>query len=121
MPSTGNKVNWSDIVETYSKLNTARTKYGFSQAGPTNAQGNKVVVADIEEINSFITEMQSNSKITSVATPVTPPTVGSLLKPLFLDTLNSTIDTIQNTDNYTPCSFNSFGDGWGNGIAYCDQ
>jgi hypothetical protein len=37
MPSTGNKVNWSDIVNIYSKLNTARSKYGFSQVGPSNA------------------------------------------------------------------------------------
>ena len=121
MPSTGNKVNWSDIVDLYTQLNAARTKFSFAAASPSNSQGQTVVVADIDEINTFITEMKSNSKITSVANPITPPDFGSLLRPSFLDTLSETIGTIQNTDNYTPCSFNSFGDGWGNGIAYCDQ
>ena len=123
MASMGDKANWSDIVALYAQLNTARSKWSFSSITPTNHQGVKAAVTDIDNLNSFITEMQSNNKLTSVATAITPPTVGSLLKPSFLDTLSATISNIQNADNYTPCS--CFGycnhDGWGNGIAYCDQ
>ena len=123
MASMGDKANWSDIVALYTQLNTARSKWGFSSVTPTNQTGEPAAVTDINNLNSFITQMKSNSKLTSVANPITPPDFGSLLQPSFLDTLSQTIANIQNTDNYTPCS--CFGycnhDGWGNGIAYCDQ
>jgi hypothetical protein len=38
--------------------------------------------------------MSSNGNLTSIAKPVTEPTKGSLMKPLFLNTLSETITSI---------------------------
>lgn len=109
MPSSGNKANWSDITALYTKLNTARNKFGFTpnDVTPASRQGQQAAVSDITALNNFITQMKSNANLTSVANPVTPPTQGSLLQPLFLNTLSTTVDNIQNSNNFTNSSFNS--------------
>lgn len=139
MASKGQKANWSDITALYAKLTTARTKFGFTpnDVTPASRQGEHAAVDDVTAINSFISEMQANANLTTVAIPITPPDFGSLLKPLFLDTLSNTIQNIENSNNFGNSSFgdssfsfsnssfgfsnSSFGagDGWGDGIAYC--
>lgn len=139
MAKRGNKANWSDITALYSKLTEARTKFGFTpnDVTPASREGQKAAVSDVTSLNTFISEMQSHENLATIATPITPPDVGSLLKPLFLDTLASTLQDIQSADNFSNSSFadssfsfsnssfnfsnSSFGagDGWGDGIAYC--
>lgn len=111
MPVQGDKVQWTDITSIYSQLNTARSKYGFTQITPTNRQGQITKVEDITNINSFIAEMASNKNLTSVAQPITPPTKGSLMKPSFLSNLSTTITSIQNSNSFGDSSFgdSSFG------------
>ena len=111
MATSGSKANWSDITALYTKLNTARQKFSFATVTAPNNQGKLASVSDITTLNSFITQMQSNANLTTVATAVTPPAVGDLLKPLFIDTLSTTIDNIQNANNFSNSSFgnSSFG------------
>lgn len=139
MASQGQKANWSDITALYSRLTTARQKFGFTpnNVTPASRQGQLTAVSDITNLNSFITQMQSNANLTNIAKAVTPPQRGALLKPLFLDTLSTTIQNIQNANNFGNSSFGdssfsfsnssfgfsnssfSVGDSWGDGIAYC--
>jgi hypothetical protein len=117
MPTAGNKANWSDITALYTKLNTARSKFSFSQITPTNRQGQVAQIEDVTRLNTFVSEMSSNKNLTNIAKPVTVPGRGSLLQPLFLNTLSTTIDAIQNANNFGNSSFGdsswSFGDtGW---------
>ena len=114
MPVAGDKVNWSDITSLYTQLNAARTKFGFAAITPTSRQGLITQVADITNINSFVSEMSSNGHLTNVAKPITAPTVGSLMKPSFLDTLSTTITNIQNTDNFSNSSFSDSSFSFGN-------
>ena len=53
MPSTGSKVNWSNISDLYAQLNTARTKFSFSTVSPANRQGSVTQVEDITRLNWF--------------------------------------------------------------------
>ena len=99
MATAGNKANWSDITALYTKLNTARQKFSFATVTAPNNQGQLASVSDITTLNSFITQMQSNANLTTVATAVTPPAIGDLLKPLFVNTLSTTIDNIQNANS----------------------
>ena len=111
MATTGNKASWSDITALYTKLNTARQKFSFATVSAPNHQGQLTKVSDITTLNSFITQMQSNANLTTVAKAVTPPAKGDLLKPLFVNTLSTTIDNIQNANNFSNSSFgnSSFG------------
>ena len=111
MAAQGGKVNWTDITSLYSALNTARSKFSFSQITPTNRQGQATQIEDISRINTFVSEMSSNKNLTSVAKPVTVPARGELMKPSFLTTLSSTITSIQNSNAFGDSSFgnSSFG------------
>ena len=109
MATRGDKANWSDITALYTKLTSARQKFGFTpnDVTPANRQGQQTAVSDITTLNSFITQMQSNANLTTVAQPVTPPNRGELLQPLFVNTLSTTIDDIQNSNSFSNSSFNS--------------
>ena len=94
MAVQGDKANWDDIIALYTKLNTARSKFKFKQLSPRDRQGETIEVGDILKLNNFITEMKSNVNLKNIANPVDPPELGELIKPLFLDTLSTTIDSI---------------------------
>lgn len=117
MASSGNQAKWSDITALYTALNTARKKFSFATVSVPAHQGQPTNVSDITQLNSFITQMQSNANLKNIAKPVTPPVKGELLRPLFVNTLTSTITNIQNANNFGNSSFgnSSFGNtGWSN-------
>ena len=114
MPVKGDKVQWSDITALYTKLNTARTKFSFSTVTAPNNQGKTALAQDVKTLSNFINEMQSNSFLGSIAASNVNPAVGTLMYPSFLDTLETTINNIQNTCTFGNSSFGdssfSFGD-----------
>lgn len=117
MPATGDKASWSDIASLYTRLNTARNKFNFSQITPTDRQHQIIQIEDVTRLNTFVSEMSSHRNLTNIAKPVTVPLRGDLLRPLFLNTLSETIKSIQNADNFGNSGFGdsswSFGDtGW---------
>lgn len=109
MATQGQKANWTDITALYTQLKTARQKFGFTpnDVTPASRQGQQAAVSDVTNLNSFITQMQSNANLTNIAKPVTQPNRGDLLQPLFVNTLATTITNIQNADNFSNSSFNS--------------
>lgn len=110
--STGSNVIWSDISAIYTKLNTARSKFGFSTVTVPSNPG-MVKAEQVSALNSKITEMQSNKYVGSNAAGITVPAVGSLLYPGIFNTMSSTIDKVQGL-----CAFDSFNSGF-QGFSSC--
>jgi hypothetical protein len=78
--STGNSALWSDIQALYTRLNTERTRFSFTNVTVPSNPGT-MVPANLKDLNDKVNEMSSNSFLTSVAvTNVTVPTTGTLIK-----------------------------------------
>lgn len=121
MPVKGDKVQWSDITALYTKLNTARTKFSFSTVTAPSNQGKTALAQDVKTLSNFINEMQSNSFLGSIAASNVNPAVGTLMYPSFLDTLETTINNIQNTCTFGNSSFGDSSFGFGDtGFSFGD-
>ena len=101
----GSKVEWADIVSLYTTLNQARSKFGFSTVTVPSNQNTLTLASTISTLNNFVTEMKSNSHLTSITTGTTVPSRGDLLKPAPLTTLQNQITTAFNTCNFGNTSF----------------
>ena len=101
----GSKVEWADIVNLYTTLNQARSKFGFSTVTVPSNQNTLTLASTISTLNNFVTEMKSNSHLTSVTTGTTVPSRGDLLKPAPLTTLQNQVTTAFNTCNFGNTSF----------------
>lgn len=101
----GSKVEWADIVNLYTTLNQARSKFGFSTVTVPSNQNTLTLASTISTLNNFVTEMKSNSHLTSITTGTTVPSRGDLLKPAPLTTLENQVTTAFNTCNFGNSSF----------------
>ena len=101
----GSKVEWADIVSLYTTLNQARSKFGFSTVTVPSNQNTLTLASTISTLNNFVTEMKSNSHLTSITTGTTVPSRGDLLKPAPLTTLQNQVTTAFNTCNFGNSSF----------------
>ena len=101
----GSKVEWADIVNLYTTLNQARSKFGFSTVTVPSNQNTLTLASTISTLNNFVTEMKSNSHLTSSTTGTTVPSRGDLLKPAPLTTLENQVTTAFNTCNFGNTSF----------------
>ena len=101
----GSKVEWADIVNLYTTLNQARSKFGFSTVTVPSNQNTLTLASTISTLNNFVTEMKSNSHLTSITTGTTVPSRGDLLKPAPLTTLQNQVTTAFNTCNFGNSSF----------------
>ena len=101
----GSKVEWADIVSLYTTLNQARSKFGFSTVTVPSNQNTLTLASTISTLNNFVTEMKSNSHLTSITTGTTVPSRGDLLKPAPLTTLQNQVTTAFNTCNFGNTSF----------------
>ena len=101
----GSKVEWADIVNLYTTLNQARSKFGFSTVTVPSNQNTLTLASTISTLNNFVTEMKSNSHLTSITTGTTVPSRGDLLKPAPLTTLQNQVTTAFNTCNFGNTSF----------------
>ena len=101
----GSKVEWADIVSLYTTLNQARSKFGFSTVTVPINQNTLTLASTISTLNNFVTEMKSNSHLTSITTGTTVPSRGDLLKPAPLTTLQNQVTTAFNTCNFGNTSF----------------
>ena len=110
--STGNTAIWSDIQSLYTRLNTQRTRFGFSTVTVPGNPGT-MVPKNISDLNTKVNEMRSNGYLTSVAiTNVTVPSSGTLIKANPYTQISDTITKISGV-----CPFCSWGDFSCNG--YC--
>lgn len=110
--STGNTAIWSDIQSLYTRLNTERTRFGFSTVTVPGNPGT-MVPKNISDLNTKVNEMSSNGYLTSVAiTNVTVPSSGTLIKANPYTQISNTITKISGV-----CPFCSWGDFSCNG--YC--
>lgn len=110
--STGNTAIWSDIQSLYTRLNTERTRFGFSKVTVPGNPGT-MVPKNISDLNTKVNEMSSNGYLTSVAiTNVTVPSSGTLIKANPYTQISDTITKISGV-----CPFCSWGDFSCNG--YC--
>lgn len=110
--STGNTAIWSDIQSLYTRLNTERTRFGFSTVTVPGNPG-AMVPKNISDLNTKVNEMSSNGYLTSVAiTNVTVPSSGTLIKANPYTQISNTITKISGV-----CPFCSWGDFSCNG--YC--
>lgn len=110
--STGNTAIWSDIQSLYTRLNTQRTRFGFSTVTVPGNPGT-MVPKNISDLNTKVNEMSSNGYLTSVAiTNVTVPSSGTLIKANPYTQISDTITKISGV-----CPFCSWGDFSCNG--YC--
>ena len=104
--STGNTAIWSDIQSLYTRLNTERTRFGFSTVTVPNNPGT-MVPQNIADLNTKVNEMSSNGYLTSVAiTNVTIPSSGSLIKANPYTEISDTITKISEVCNF--CSWGDF-------------
>lgn len=94
-----NIVDWTDIEQIYTNLNTARTKFSFSTVPIPNEEGNKPIPSHITSLKDLVQNMTTNSWLSSVAqtNSVSTPTTGDLLQPTSATQLSSIIDNINNT------------------------
>lgn len=116
--SKGNPPTWNDIVDLYSRLNTARKKFDIAEVAIPSNPG-KMMTTDISNLKTAIESTSSNSYIgTTANTGVTVPNIGTLIYPNIFTDMSSTIQNIQDTCNFNPCSFSCFC-GFGGG-ACCD-
>lgn len=103
--STGNTAIWSDIQSLYTRLNTERTRFGFSTVTVPGNPGT-MVPKNISDLNTKVNEMSSNGYLTSVAiTNVTVPSSGTLIKANPYTQISDTITKISGV-----CPFCSWGD-----------
>ena len=113
--SQGNKASWDDLLSLYATLKTTRKNWGFSEpANPSGSAGSLMDDADIATLNSLVTEMRSNSFLANVATGITVPSAGSIIRASFLTDIQNQITNINNTNgaNFsfgTNTSNNGFG------------
>ena len=97
--STGSKITWSEISSLYTKLNTARSKFGFSNITvPSSQVGALATTSHLKTINDTIVAMRnSNGNVGGLTfTAPTIPSAGSLIQPLPWSTVESNIDFMQN-------------------------
>ena len=97
--SQGNKASWDDLLSLYATLKTTRKNWGFSEpANPSGSAGSLMDDADIATLNSLVTEMRSNSFLANVATGITVPSAGSIIRASFLTDIQNQITNINNTN-----------------------
>ena len=98
--STGNKVLWSDISSLFTRLNTQRTKFGYSTVTQSSLQNSLAKPAVISDLKSYIQGMTSNTFAATAASrysEITVPTTATLLKPQSLNTVSSILTDLENT------------------------
>lgn len=114
MAQTGEIVSWSDVVNLYSKLNTARKKFNFPTVSTPSGQGTAVITGNISTLNNFLGEMKSNSFLSGISLKNNNPTRGTLLYPLYLNDVEKDINTIQAADAFGNSSFGDSSFSFGN-------
>lgn len=94
-------VNWSDISNLFTNLNTARAKFFPTQSNfsPSSGGSNGIVLAKlIQDLNGYIESFSSNSYVgTRANISQTPPNANDLISPTLINTFETTIRTINDT------------------------
>ena len=102
--TTGEKINWSDIQSIYTSLRNCQSKFNLSQTAiPSNPGVIKPdVVTNLKTAifglrsSFYVANNSSGSSAVSSVFNLATPTVGSLIKPLPFDTMESALTTISN-------------------------
>lgn len=95
MPSSNQRLNWSDIITIYNNLNTQRQRFSMSTVAVPNNVNYLATVAQMQELKNQIEGLSTHNLIGSIAnTGVTLPAVGSLIKPLEYNLMQETLDDI---------------------------
>lgn len=94
--STNSLLLWSDIQSIYNSLNTANQKFGAAQVSVPNNKNNLVVTTHLSNLVASVEALKSNKYVGNVAeTNVTIPSRGTLIKPVEMNQIISTINNIQ--------------------------
>ena len=94
-----NIVDWTDIENIYTNLNTARTKFNFSTVTIPDEQENKPIPSHISSLKDLIQNMTSNTWLTSIASTsgVSVPSTSDLLEPTAFNQLSTIVNNMNNT------------------------
>lgn len=97
-----NQIDWADIENIYTKLNTERTRFGFTQKTIPSNQNVTSNPNDVISLKDSIEEMKSHYRLSSVASTdsVETPSSGDLMVTNPFDTINSIVTNITNTPTY---------------------
>ena len=89
--SKNNQIDWADIENIYTKLNTQRTRFGFTQKTVPSNQDVKSTPNDVISLKDSIEEMKSHYRLSSVASTdsVETPSSGDLMVTNPFDTINN--------------------------------
>ena len=105
MLNTNSIIDWTDIENIYSRLNTQRQKFNFSTVTVPSLENQKITPNAVSNIKTIIENMKSNSFLSSINTnSITIPTTGELIRPLPFSNISSLITDMENTCAFT-CSF----------------
>lgn len=98
--STNKIASWADIKAIFTSLNQARAKYNYSSISVPEYTGDPMKQNVITTLNSGLTDMRNNSKLSSYISTITIPDVGDLIKPLSFTQLQSSINAVYTCTGY---------------------
>ena len=105
---TGKVMNWEDIKTIFTNLNNARQKYGYASLSvPDNTDKVKKTEV-VEQINEGLTDLTSNSQLSSLIVLADIPDVNTLVRPLPMATLTRTISDVYTCIPYNGTNFSGY-------------
>ena len=100
--NSGNRVEWNDIRNIYTKLNTERQRFNFSTVTVSSKEEEPLLATDITDLKDVVDEMKSHTQLSSVVSAIEIPnaTPGEIVKPTSFEKIDTLIENIQSTPTY---------------------